>query len=130
LAKTIALPNCPTAFSRLGNIKSLHNCHAGAALSRSGISPGDHAVSQTTAWPNGSATRHGLQDSIGEILASRRKGDAGKVRFPNPSFPACPAPAAQGHGSSDGPAQARSDSLAADRSLAYPASRCKRELAV
>ena len=25
LAKPIALPNCPTAFSRLGNIKSLHN---------------------------------------------------------------------------------------------------------
>ena len=25
LAKPIALPNCPTAFSRLWNIKSLHN---------------------------------------------------------------------------------------------------------
>ena len=40
------------------------------------------------------------------------------------------APATQGHGSSDGPAQARGDSLAADRRLAYSVSPCKRELAV
>jgi hypothetical protein len=50
--------------------------------------------------------------------------------FPNFTFPAWPAPAAEGRRSSDGPAEARGDSLAADRSLAYSVSPCKRELAV
>jgi hypothetical protein len=50
--------------------------------------------------------------------------------FPHFRFSVWPAPAAQGHGSSDGPAQARSDSLATGRSLGYSVSPCKRELAL
>jgi hypothetical protein len=67
LAKPIALPDYIPAFSRLGNIKSLHNRSAGAALSRPGILPDDHAIWQTAAEPEGNATANGFQDSIGGL---------------------------------------------------------------
>ena len=67
LAKPIALPNCPPAFSRFRDLKCLHNWCAGAALSRSRILRRDYAVLQTTAEYNVNAAGNGFQDSMGRF---------------------------------------------------------------